>query len=105
MERLSGEFVFLVCCVVPTAIALVGLTANLIYRQNFSRKPKIIGRPIGDKTGPSWDLSQSLSGPTVKTPTDVTISVPIEPGGMVEAGLDLGGQVTNWTIDLSDRQN
>lgn len=57
-----------------------------------------------DTTGSNWETNSSISGPTVNA-NGVEIEVPIEPNGMVQAAIDLGGEVTEFSIDTSDRNN
>lgn len=57
-----------------------------------------------DTTGSSWEANPKISGPTVNA-NGVKIEVPIERGGMVEAAIELGGEITKYTIDTSDSNN
>ena len=57
-----------------------------------------------DTTGSKWETNSSISGPSVSA-NGVTIEVPVESGGIVEAAINLGGVVTGFSIDTSDRNN
>lgn len=57
-----------------------------------------------DRTGKGWETNPKLSGPTVKI-GKVEVEVEVEPGGMVEEAIKLGGKIRKIEMDTSDRKN
>jgi len=59
----------------------------------------------GGTTGNNWETSSNIKGPTVITKNGVEIEVPIEPGGVVEEAIKLGGKIVDFKKDISDQKN